>query len=134
MLELQLVKDGEVILRIPVISVREEMQELLLDIDDDDLDRLANIYSLVSNERRLRVMLELVRKGEMRFSDVLRIVTNPKLVQDCLEPMVKNGLIIHEGRGSCYRPSIRGMALALAMTTGLAKIIELIEEEIDEYR
>ena len=64
----------------------------------------------------------------MRFSDLLQVALNPKIVQDCMEPMMNEGYVLHEGKG--YRPSEKGFALLLTMTTGFNKILESLDEEV----
>ena len=67
----------------------------------------------------------------MKFSDFLQLATNPKLVQDCIEPMVEEGMVLHGSRGSCYRQSERGVALAIVMTSGLARLMDYLDEEME---
>lgn len=126
--ELQLVRDGRVLYRIPIQSYEEAEDGLLVDVDEEDLGRLSEIYSIAANEGRLRMMLELARRREMRFSDLLKLSTNPKLVKTCVDEMAHAGLLEHEERGA-YRPSETGSALAIAMTVGLSKLLEALEEE-----
>lgn len=104
---------------------------MTLDLTESELERLLSFYSLGSNEKRLRVMLELVQEGELRFSDVMRIATNPKLAQDCLQPMVKGGLVVHKGRGSGYRLSEKAAPIVLALTLGLAKMLSELKDEVE---
>jgi predicted transcriptional regulator len=129
-IELQLVKDGRVLFRLPVRAMGEEVEEAV-ELDEEEIERLAELYSIAANQKRLRVMLELMKRGEMSFSEILRIAMNPKLVQDCMEPMVREGLVIHKGRGSGYRPSERGAAFAITMTAGFAKLLEVLESELE---
>ena len=96
------------------------------------MTQLTDLYSMAANGRRLRMMLELMRRGEMRFSEMQGIAVNPKLVRDCMEPMVRAGLVIHERRSEPYRPSERGTALAIAMTTGMGRLLQALEEEMEE--
>jgi hypothetical protein len=99
---------------------------------DRDMERLCAFYSMGANQKRLRVMLELARGGELRFSDVMKIATNPKLAQDCLQPMLKVGLIVHGARGSGYRVSERALPLILTLTLGLARMLAILEQELAE--
>lgn len=102
------------------------------DVDHEDIRRLADLYSIAANQRRLRIMVELMRRGEMRFTELLEFAVNPKLVKDCMEPMVREGMVIHEGRGSGYRPSEAGVALAMTMTAGLSKLLDYLERGEEE--
>jgi len=130
-LELRLVRDNRVLFSVPVydpegtVSVGPELEE-------EEMGQLIGLYSIAANGRRLRMMVELMKRGEMRFSDMLELALNPKLVRDCVEPMVKAGLVIHEGRREPYRPSELGTAVAIAMTSGMGKLLEALEEEMEE--
>jgi predicted transcriptional regulator len=127
-LELRLVKDGKTLVSIPIHSPAEKAKSGMPALDKDDLERLTQLYSFAANERRLRVMSELARRGEMRFSDLLQVALNPKIVQDCMEPMMNEGYVLHEGKG--YRTSEKGFAMLMTMTTGFSKILQLLEEGV----
>ena len=128
-IELRLVRDGKTIFSIPIDSSGEGADRGKLELEDDDMERLADLYSVAANERRFRIMHELTRRGEMRHSDILRIAMNPKFVHDCINPMVEEGIVIHEKRAG-YRPSNKGFAY-VTLTTGLSRILELLEEEME---
>ncbi len=134
-IELRLVRDGKTIFSMPIHSSSEDADSVMLDLEDADMERLADLYSLAANGRRLRIMHELAKRGEMRFSDILQIAMNPKIVHDFLEPMVREGIVVHEGKRTGYRPSTKGFAY-VSLTTGLSRILELLEEEMegDELR
>jgi len=131
-LKLQLVKDGKVVFSLPLPAQDESARQSLAEVGEEGIERLTTLYAFSANERRLRMMIELARRREMRFSDMLQIALNPKLVRDFTEPMLKEGIVVHEGKGwgSSYRPSERGVALALTMTSGLNRILELLEDEL----
>ena len=128
-IELRLVRDGKTIFSIPIDSSREGADKGKLELEDDDMERLADLYSVAANERRFRIMHELTRRGEMKHSDILRIAMNPKFVHDCINPMVEEGIVIQEKRAG-YRPSNKGFAY-VTLTTGLSRILELLEEEME---
>ena len=119
-LELALIRDGRVVFRSPILAPGMSQG---YEIRKSDLQELAEIFSLASNEGRLRLMNELMRRQETRFTDLLRIVVNPKLVKDCVEPMVKTGLLVHKSRGSTYRLSSRGAIVISTLTWGLIGIL-----------
>jgi len=130
-LELRLVKDDRILFSVPVWDPQGPL-EIQPEMDDEDFMELANLYSIAANGRRLRMMSELMRRGEMRFSDMLEFAVNPKLVRDCMEPMLKAGLVVHDNRREPYRPSELGTALAIAMTTGMERLLQALEEEMEE--
>jgi hypothetical protein len=131
-LELQIVDGKRVLFRTPIEPPVEQRREVGFELDKGTLERLAAIHSIAANERRLRVMMELMRRGEMQFSDLLLVAENPKLVSDCVKPLIEEGMVVHEKWGSSYRPTWSGSALAATMTTGLAKLLEYLEEGQEE--
>jgi DNA-binding transcriptional ArsR family regulator len=128
-LEMRVVKDGEVLFAVPLDYPVEEARRPELDLDEDDIERLANIYSIAANERRLRAMVELIQKGEMSFSELLEVALNPKTVRDWMTPMVKEGMVTHEGRRTPYKPSFGGVVMTMTMTAGLSKLLDFLEQE-----
>ena len=130
--EIQLIKDGKVLFRIPIPSAEDRPDISDFDVDEESIGKLVNIYSIASNEKRLRLMLELARRGEMRFSDMLEIAVNPKLLSESIIPMLKEGIVLHEGRGSCYKSSEMGTILAFTMTAGLGRLLTALDEEPED--
>ncbi len=126
-IEIRLVKDEAVLLSLPV----EVVGELVGALTDEELERLSRLYALASNRKRLRVMQELSRGKEMRFSDVMLLVSNPKLAQDCLQPLLRDGLVLHAGRGSTYRASRRGMAIGVALTIVVGRLLDVLQRETE---
>ena len=129
-LELQLLRDGRVLFRWPIQAAEEGVGDFAGEIDEEDIEKLANLYSIGANERRLRVMSELMRQGEMSFSELLKVAMNPKLVRDCMEPLLREGMVIHERKRAPYRTSEKGAILALTMTAGVARLLDVLEEEL----
>ena len=125
-------RDKRVLFRVPIEGVCDEGGRLALEVDEEEIGRLAGIYSIAANERRLRIMLELMRRKEMQFSDLLEVAENPKLVSDCMKPLMEEGMVVHKKWGSSYKTTATGAALALVMTTGLAKLLEFLEEEAQD--
>jgi len=119
-------EDDRVLFSLPLTS--KLAAEGRAGLSETDLDRLSKLYSIGSNRKRLRVMMEFAKVGELRFSDVMQLVTNPKLAQDSLQPMVKEGLVLHE-KGLGYRPSQNGLKILLVLTVGLGRIVALLEDE-----
>ena len=125
-LRICLVEDERVLFSLPLPW--SGSRDLPIALSESDLDRLSRLYSIGSNRKRLRVMMELAKGGEIRFSDVMQLVTNPKLAQDSLRPMVKEGLVLHE-KGFGYKPSDSGLKVLLILTVGLGRILALIDGE-----
>jgi hypothetical protein len=125
-LQLCLMEDDKVLFTLPLPW--KTAGELPFVLSEDELDRLSTLYSIGSNRKRLRVMMELAKGGELRFSDVMQLVTNPKLAQDSLQPMVREGLVLHQ-KGLGYRPSETGLKVLLVLTVGFGRILALVEGE-----
>jgi len=124
MLEVLLVRDETILLKIPL-----EGDERGRPLDESQLEKLSEVYSLGSNPKRLRILQELSRGNELRFSDVLRVVTNPKTAQDCLQPLVREGFVVHGERGSTYTSSIKGRRKGILLTVVLGLALEALERE-----
>ncbi len=101
-----------------------------VELAEGELERLSTYYSMGSNQRRLRVMTELAKGVELRFSDIMQIATNPKLAQDCLRPMLKEGLVVHGKRGSGYQISEKALPLVVFLTVGFGKVLSVLERDI----
>ena len=119
-------KDKRVVYRTPILSPGF-IGGGGFEASEADLRKLAEIFSIAANERRLRLMIEMMRRPETRFTDLLRVGINPKLVIDYLEPMVDLGLLIHESKGSTYRPSRKGVLVITTLTQGLTGLLEVAE-------
>ncbi len=126
--QLLLKRDGRTLVTIPVPSPGEE-GSLGAASAEPLLKELVGIFSIASNERRLRLMVELMKKPETRFTDLLQVGVNPKLVQDCVGPMVESGLLIHEGKRAGYSPSPKGAMVITMVTRGLAELIRAMEAD-----
>jgi hypothetical protein len=123
-MQLCLIEDEKVLFSLPLPWTGS--QELPLQLSEADIERLTSLYSIGSNKKRLRVMMELAKGREVRFSDIMQIVTNPKLAQDSLQPMVREGLVLHE-KGYGYTPSEAGLKVLLVLTIGFGRILALID-------
>ncbi|QQG49023.1 MAG: hypothetical protein HY247_01520 [archaeon] len=95
-----------------------------LEFGGQEVKELVDLLSLAGNERRLRIMIELMKRPETRFTDLLGVGINPKLVRDCLVPLESAGLVEHR-KGGIYRPSSKGAAVIVTLTLGLRKVLDL---------
>lgn len=123
-MQLCLIEDEKIVFSLPLPWTGS--QELPLQLTEAEIERLSSLYSIGSNKKRLRVMMELAKGREVRFSDIMQIVTNPKLAQDSLQPMVREGLVLHE-KGYGYAPSETGLKVLLVLTVGFGRILALID-------
>ena len=126
--QLLLRKDGKTLVTIPVPSPGAE-PDLGFGPVEAMMGELVKIFAIASNERRLRLMLELMKKPETRFTDLLQVGVNPKLVQDCVGPMVEGGLLLHEGKGAGYSPSQKGALVITMVTRGMAEMLKATEAD-----
>lgn len=74
-LELELLKGRQVLFKIP-IREKEGQSGYNFQLDDNDIETPARLYAFAANERRLRLMLELTKRSEMKFSNLLQLTTN----------------------------------------------------------
>ena len=130
-LEVRIVDGERILFRAPIQGLQSSGGSLALELGDETVDRLVEMHALAANGRRLRMMVELLRRGEMQFTELLDIAENPKLVSACMKPMVEEGLVEHEGWGSGYRATSKGEAFAALMTAALASMMDYYEEVED---
>jgi predicted transcriptional regulator len=126
-IQLLVIKDKDIVCRTPVYlpgskEIDESAGAML------PLPELAGIFAIASNERRLRIMTEMLRRPETRFTDLLPVAVNPKLIHDCLRPMAESGLVIHESRGSSYLLSSKGILVVTTLTRGITEMLKAAEE------
>ncbi len=127
--EVRMENDGKVI-----FSSRDIGENI--DFEDIEYASLADYFSLVASKQRLRVIQALSNAVELRFSDILKITGNPKLVGDCVNPMIERKMLIHsEGQG--YRLSARGRNFANIMLVPFPMIVKHLvrmeREALAEY-
>ncbi len=117
--EVRLENDGKVI-----FSSRDIGEDL--DFEDTDYASLTDYFSLIASKQRLKVLQALSNAVELRFSDILKITGNPKLVGDCVNPMIERKMLVHaEGQG--YRLSARGRNFANIMLVPFPMIVRHLD-------
>lgn len=116
-MEIALVRDGTIIMSIPIDDP---------DLIDINTKQQVEDFFNVMNGRKVRTLFELMREGEMGFTDLLNSIDdeflNPKLVYDCIKPLQKKKLVIH-APGKEYRLSDEGAQFA-GMFAGFVKMID----------
>lgn len=126
-MEIRLVRGGEVLFAEDLNSTErnpEDTSELMC-------SNLASYFSLVSNERRLKVMRELMRRKRMRFSDILQIAGNPKLVKDCVDPLIERGMLERDYPEG-YRITAKGDVLSNYLLVAIPLVRKFLQELGDE--
>ena len=89
-----------------------------------ELDSLVELFSVAANRRRLQMMVVLGSREAVKFTDLLRVGVNPKLVRDCLTPLIEMGLVLHR-EGGDYRLSKRGEVVVPLLTSWSARLLKL---------
>jgi len=131
-LKLQLVRDGKVIFEVP-ISITEWPKEMLeeeLKSIERDFHRFIDIFSILSNETRIRMMRRLLMEEDasVRFADLMQdLDLNPKIVWENLGKLSRCGFLEKTGRGR-YRCSEFGQRAFMLMGLTLRRLLEIIEE------
>jgi DNA-binding HxlR family transcriptional regulator len=134
-LKIQLIKDGKVVLDLPLSidewqpeSLQRELQSL-----EEDIQRIQTIHDVLSNETRIRILCELVRTLDCRFSELMAdLGANQKIVSDGLRRMTKMYLVKRvekHPRDVHYNPSPLGFA-SLATCLIMRRILDEIEQSM----
>lgn len=125
MMEIALIRDGKVIMKVPIDNPTL--------IDTDSKQRVEEFFDIMS-ERKVKALFELMKEGEMDFTELLTGIDdellNPKLVYDCMKPLQRKNLVIHTP-GKEYRLSDEGIQLA-GMFAGFTKMMETLFEDNGE--
>ena len=136
-LKLQLVRDDDVVLEIPLDvsgSDRGEMRSLLR-MAEHDFERAHAIHDILSSRTRMRLLDEMVRNFDRRFSELMEALdANQKVVSENLGRLRDAGLVERVARAPRdvhYVPSRLGFASLMA-SAAMCRILDEIEEEIEQ--
>lgn len=132
-LKLQIVKDGEVVIEIPLSPSDwpEDLLEEELASFAAEFQRFSRIFNALSNETRLMMMKRLLerRNRTANFSDFMKeLHLNPKLVWENTRILREGGLVQKIGRGR-YRCSEFGETSFMIMSLGLRRLIDFLHLE-----
>ena len=134
-LKVQLVRDGEILLEIPLSPAdwpRERLEEELKAFDAG-FQRFSRIFDALSHKTCLRMMRRLIVEEDrtMNFADFMRdLDLNPKLVSENARKLREGGLLEKIGRGR-YRCSEFGELSFLVMNFALKRLRDALEEMED---
>jgi len=95
-LRVQLIKDGKVLLDLPLQPEEWTREELAQELDSliGNLTRIQEIHNVLSNETRFRMMCEMARSSDSRFSELMeKVDANQKVVSESLRRMVDRSMI-----------------------------------------
>mgnify|MGYP000511475353 CR=1 FL=1 len=130
-LKLQLVRDGKIILEIP-LSPMDCPKEQLAEFKsfEDDFEKFSNMFGALANQTRLRMMKRLIEEEDstMNFADFMKdLDLNPKTVWENSRKLSDGGFLTKTGRGT-YQCSEFGQSAFLALSLVLRRLLESMEE------
>jgi DNA-binding transcriptional ArsR family regulator len=131
-LKLQLVRDGKIILEIPLSPMdwpKDQIEEEFSAFEDD-YERLSTMFSALANQTRLRMMKRLVENEDstMNFADFMKeLDLNPKTVWENSRKLSDGGFLTKTGRGT-YQCSEFGQSAFLTLSLVLRRLLESIDE------
>jgi len=132
-LKLQLVRDGKIILEVPLSPTDWPKDQLETEFTafEEDFERFSSIFDALSNQTRLRMMRRLVEEDDstMNFADFMKdLDLNPKTVWENSRKLSEGGFLTKTGRGT-YRCSEFGQSAFLTLSLALRRLLEQLEEE-----
>ena len=131
-LKLQLVRDGKIILEVPLSPMDWPKDQIEAEFSqfEDDYERLSNMFSALANQTRLRMMKRLVENEDstMNFADFMKeLDLNPKTVWENSRKLSDGGFLTKTGRGT-YQCSEFGQSAFLTLSLVLRRLLESMEE------
>lgn len=132
-IKVQLVKDGKVVVELPLDREEWRNDELESQLEEFELtlDAATEMHDFFSNKMRSMMLSEIVRSSDRRFSELMDILdANQKIVNENLQRMVRKGLVnrVQKKRGEVhYLPSGRGFASVL-VCIAMRRILDELEE------
>ena len=132
-LKLQLVRDGKVVLEVPLSPMDWPKDQLETEFEafEDDFERFSSIFDALSNQTRLRMMRRLVQdeNSTMNFAEFMKdLDLNPKTVWENSRKLSDGGFITKTGRGT-YSCSKSGQTTFLTLSLALRRLLESLEDE-----
>jgi DNA-binding transcriptional ArsR family regulator len=131
-LKLQLVRDGEIILEIPLSPMDWSKDQLETEFTafEDDFQKFSCMFGALSNQTRLKMMRRLVENEDstMNFADFMRdLDLNPKTVWENSKKLSDGGFLTKTGRGT-YSCSAFSQSAFLTLSLALRRLLESLEE------
>jgi DNA-binding transcriptional ArsR family regulator len=131
-LKLQLVRDGKIILEMPLSPMDWSKNQLETEFKafENDLERFSSMFGALSNQTRLKMMRRLVEEEDntMNFADFMKdLDLNPKTVWENSKKLSDGGFLTKTGRGT-YRCSEFGQTTFLTLSLALRRLLKSIEE------
>ena len=131
-LKLQLVRNGKIILEVPLSPTDWPKDQLESEFKafEDDFPRFSNIFDALSNHTRLKMMRRLVQEesSTKNFADFMKdLDLNPKTVWENSRKLSDGGFLTKTGRGT-YHCSEFGQSAFLTLSLALRRLLESLEE------
>ena len=131
-LKLQLVRNGKIILEVPLSPTDWPKDQLETEFEafEEDMQRFSNMFTALSNQTRLRMMRRLVEEenSTMNFADFMKdLDLNPKTVWENSKKLSEGGFLTKTGRGT-YHCSEFGQSTFLTLSLALRRLLESLEE------
>ena len=131
-LRLQLVRDGKIILEVPLSLMDWPKDQLETEFKafEEDFERFSNMFVALSNQTRLKMMRRLIVEEDntMNFADFMKdLDLNPKTVWENSRKLSDGGFITKTGRGT-YHCSEFGQSAFLTLSLALRRLLASLEE------
>ncbi len=131
-LRLQLVRDGKMILDVPLSLMDWPKDQLETEFKafEEDFERFSNMFVALSNQTRLKMMIRLVEEEDrtMNFAAFMKdLDLNPKTVWENSRKLSDGGFITKTGRGT-YHCSEFGQSAFLTLSLALRRLLASLEE------
>jgi DNA-binding transcriptional ArsR family regulator len=131
-LTLQLLRDGKIILQVPLSPMDWPKDQLETEFTafEEDFQRFSSMFDALSNHTRLKMMRRLVEEDDstMNFADFMKdLDLNPKTVWENSRKLSEGGFLTKTGRGT-YRCSEFGQSAFLTLSLALRRLLESLEE------
>ena len=131
-LKLQLLRDGKIILEMPLSPMDWSKDQLETEFKafENDLERFSSMFGALSNQTRLKMMRRLVEEEDstMNFADFMKdLDLNPKTVWENSKKLSDGGFLTKTGRGT-YTCSQFGQTTFLTLSLALRRLLDFLEE------
>jgi hypothetical protein len=131
-LKLQLVRDGKVILQVPLSPMDWPKDQLEIEFKafEEDFEKFSNMFDALSNQTRLKMMRSLMEheNSTMNFAEFMKdLDLNPKTVWENSRKLSDGGFLTKTGRGT-YQCSEFGQSAFMTLSLALRRLLESLEE------
>jgi DNA-binding transcriptional ArsR family regulator len=131
-LKLQLVRNGKIILEVPLSPMDWPKDQLETEFKafEEDFQRFSSIFDALSNQTRLKMMRCLIEEEDstMNFADFMKdLDLNPKTVWENSKKLSDSGFLTKTGRGT-YTCSEFGQSAFMTLSLALHRLLNSLEE------